>query len=112
MAFVQILSNVNLSLNQILLTFWLYVRQTWMTQLVLATSSFNLKGYYYSYACSGSLCEGRTSFCMELISRKLCWFLLMFLIGFTIFSVLLLFPLSITYFVFRYMWSLILFHVT
>ena len=35
-AFVQILLNVNLSLNQTLLTFWLYVRQTWMTQLILA----------------------------------------------------------------------------
>ena len=27
---------VNLSLNQTLLTFLLYVRQTWMTQLILA----------------------------------------------------------------------------
>ena len=34
-AFVRILLNVNLSLNQTLLTFWLYVRQTWMTQLIL-----------------------------------------------------------------------------
>ena len=34
-AFVQILLNVNLSLNQTLLTIWLYVRQTWMTQLIL-----------------------------------------------------------------------------
>ena len=30
-AFIQILLNVNLSLNKTLLTFWLYVRQTWMT---------------------------------------------------------------------------------
>ena len=37
-AFVQILLNVNLSLNQTLLIFLLYVRQTWMTQLILAAS--------------------------------------------------------------------------
>ena len=37
-AFVQILLIVNLSLNQTLLTFFLYVRQTWMTQLTLAIS--------------------------------------------------------------------------
>ena len=35
---VQILLIVNLSLNQTLLTFWLYVKQTWMTQLILAIS--------------------------------------------------------------------------
>ena len=34
--FVQILLNVNLSLDQSLLIFLLYVRQTWMTQLILA----------------------------------------------------------------------------
>ena len=32
-AFVQILLNVNLSLNQTLLTFLFYLRQTWMTLL-------------------------------------------------------------------------------
>ena len=37
-AFVQILLIANLSLNQTLLTFLLYVRQTWMTQLILAIS--------------------------------------------------------------------------
>ena len=36
-AFVQILI-VNFSLNQILLTFLLYVRETWMAQLILAIS--------------------------------------------------------------------------
>ena len=46
-------------------------------------SSFNLKGFYYSYAWSCSLCEGMTSFCTGLISVKLCWFLLMFLAGCT-----------------------------
>ena len=50
-------------------------------------SSFNPKGFYYSYAWSCSLCEGRTSFCMRLISRKLCRLLLMFLTGFTSLSV-------------------------
>ena len=34
-SFVRISSDVNLSLNQTLLTFLLYVRQTWMTQLIL-----------------------------------------------------------------------------
>ena len=37
-AFVQALLIVSLSLNQTLLTFFLYVRQTWMTQLILAVS--------------------------------------------------------------------------
>ena len=54
-------------------------------------------GFYYSYAWSCSLCEGRTSFCTGLISRKLSRFLLMSLTGFTSLSVLLLFPLSIIF---------------
>ena len=33
--------------------------------------SFNLKGFYYSYAWSCSLYERKTSFCTGLISRKL-----------------------------------------
>ena len=37
-AFVRILLIVNLSLNQTLLTFLLCVRQTWMTQLILVIS--------------------------------------------------------------------------
>ena len=37
-ASVRILLNVNLSLNQTLLTFLLYVRQIWMTILILAVS--------------------------------------------------------------------------
>ena len=41
-------------------------------------SSFNPKGFYYSYTWSCSLCEGRTSFCTGLISRKLYGFLFMF----------------------------------
>ena len=58
----------------------------------------NPKGSQYSHAWSHSLCYRRTSFCMELISRKLSRFLLMFSTGFTSLSVLLLFPLSITFF--------------
>ena len=41
-AFVRILLFVNLSLSQTLLTFSLYMRQTWMTQLILPIS---LRGY-------------------------------------------------------------------
>ena len=41
-------------------------------------SFFNPKRFSYSYAWSCSLCEGMTSFCMRLISRKLCGFLLCF----------------------------------
>ena len=63
-------------------------------------SSFNSKGIYYSHAWSHNLCEGRTSFCMGLIYRKLCRYLFMFSTGFTSLNVLLLFPLSITFFVF------------
>ena len=72
------------------------------------SGSFSLRGYLplirkdssTQFAWSRSLCEGRTSFCTGLISRKLCIFLLMFLTGFILLSVLLLFPLSITFFVF------------
>ena len=39
-------------------------------------SSFNPKGFYYSYVWSCSLCERRISFCTGFISRKLCGFLL------------------------------------
>ena len=53
-----------------------------------------------THAWSRSVCEGKTSFCTGLISRKLCRFLLMFSTGFTSLSVLLLFPVSITFFVF------------
>ena len=37
-AFVPVLLSMNLFLNQTLVTFLLYVRQTWMTQLILAIS--------------------------------------------------------------------------
>ena len=46
---------MNRSLNQTLLLFFLYVRQIWMTRLILELpceklSTFNLKGFCYSYA--------------------------------------------------------------
>ena len=52
--------------------------------------------FCYSYAWAGSLCEGRTSLCMGLTSRR------MFFTGFTSFSDLLLFPLSIISLVFMH----------
>ena len=63
-------------------------------------SSLNRKGFYYLYAWSRSLCEGRAFFCTRLNSKKLRRFLLTFLTGFTSPSVLLLFPLLITFFIF------------
>ena len=60
-------------------------------------SSCNPRRFCHVYAWSCSLCEGRTSFCTGPISRKLSRFLLMFSTGFTWFSVLHLFPLSITF---------------
>ena len=58
---------------------------------IIPLSSFNLKGFYYSYTWSCSLCEGKTSFCTRLIFRKLCGVLLMFSTCFTSLSVLLFF---------------------
>ena len=58
--FVLISLDVNLSLNQILLVFWLYLRQTWKTQLISqqflyeGLSLFSLKGFSHSYAWSWS----------------------------------------------------------
>ena len=74
--FVWVFLTVNLSLNQTLLTFFLCVRQTWMTQLILSISlwglsSFNSNRFCYSFTRSSSLSEGRASFCTEFICRKL-----------------------------------------
>ena len=49
--------------------------------------SLNPKGFYYLCAWAFSLFERRTSFCMGLITRKPCRFLLMFSTGFTSVSV-------------------------
>ena len=103
-AFVLILLNVNFSLNQTLVTFLLNLKQTWMTHWFwqfhcVGLSSFNSKRFYQSYSWSRSLCEKRTSSFMGLVSRKLCRFFLMFSTSFTSLSILLLFPLLITFFV-------------
>ena len=50
-------------------------------------SSFNPKGFLYSYTWYHSLCEGRTSLWTRLISRKLSRILFMFSNGFTLLSV-------------------------
>ena len=72
----------------------------WFWQLLSeGLSSFNPERFCYSYAWSCSWYEERP-FCAGLISRKICWFSLMFKTDFTSFSVLLLFPLLITLFVF------------
>ena len=93
---------VNLSLNQPLLTFLLYLRQN--LDGSIDSDNFFVRGYLSlirkdssTHGWSRSLCEGKTSFCTGLISRKLCRFLLMFSTGFTSLSVLLLFPLSIIF---------------
>ena len=72
-----------------LLTFLLYVRQTWMTHwcqyfVIKGLSSFKPKRfYYYSYAWSCSLCEVRAFFCTRLpqensTSSCLCFSLALF----------------------------------
>ena len=68
------------------------------------SGNFSVRGYLplTFLAWSRSLCEGRSSFCTGLNSRKFCRFLLIFSTGFTSFLVLFLFPLSITFFVFMH----------
>ena len=68
------------------------------------SGNFSVRGYLplirkdsIAHMQSRSLCEGRASFCAGLTSRKLCRLLLMFSTCFTSLSVLLLFPLSITF---------------
>ena len=77
-------------------------RQIRMIQLILAISLWGVifipKGFCYSYACSFSVFEGRTSLCSGFISRKLWGFLLMFWLALL---------LSVSYFFFIY-WSLFL----
>ena len=69
---------------------------------VSGLSSFNPKGFCYSYSRSCSLCERRALFYTCYISRKICRLLLIFSTGFTSFSVLLPFPPSITLLVFAH----------
>ena len=73
------------------------------------SGNFSVRGYLpiirkncYSNAWSCSLCYIRTSLCTELIFTKLSGLLPMFSTDFTSFSFLLLFPLSITFFVFMH----------
>ena len=113
------LLNMNLSLISTLLTFLLYVRQTWMTQLILAISlrgvhlqsSFNPKGFCYSYAWSSLQFMKGLSFEWDLSPEKsMDSFLPMFSTGFSSFSVLLLF--RIDHLLHLYPWFLMLFHLT
>ena len=72
------------------------------------SGNFSVRGYLpLIQKDSGTHMHGlavyvKTSFCLRLISRKLCRFLLMFSTGFASLSVLLLFPLLITFFVFMH----------
>ena len=81
--FVWILLVVNLFLNQTPLILLLYMRQTWKIRLTEAISWW------------GSLCEGRTCFCVRLTLRKFWAFLFMFSTGFILFGFLFLFHQSI-----------------
>ena len=69
------------------------------------SGNFSLKVYISliqkdpSYVSSCSLCKSRTCFFKGLFSRKLWGFLLMFSTRFSTLSVLLLFPLFITFFI-------------
>ena len=82
----------------------------WFWQFLFeGLSSFHVEGFYYSYVWSCSLCEGRASFCVELISRKLYVFLVMLL---TSFSSLCLTSFSIDPLLHLYTRFFILFHLT
>ena len=72
------------------------------------SGNFSVRGYLpliredsstHMYGLAVYIKEG-LPFCRQLISRNLCRFLLMFSTGFTSLSALLLFPLSITFFIF------------
>ena len=91
--FTNIFLDANLTLNQTLVTFLLYVRQTTMTQLILVFSVTHMHGLAVCVKGGGSFCTGFTY-------RKLCRLLFRFLTGCTSLSALLLFPLSITFFFF------------
>ena len=87
---------------------WLY----WFWQFPCdSLSSFSTKGFYYSYASSYTLCEGRTSFAWDLSLENsadsyLCFQLILYLAQFlTSFS-------SINHLLCLYAWFLILFHLT
>ena len=79
---------------------------------VRGLSSFNPKGFYYSYAWSCCWCEVSTSFWTGRISRKLCrWPLFKLLASFTTLSVFLLLPVLITFFIFLHsFWFCFIWH--
>ena len=93
----------NLSLNQTLLVFFLCVRQIWMTQLILAISlpliwkdsSTHMHGIVV-YVTKGL--PFASDLCLENSADYFLWFWL----DFDWFCVLLLFPQSVTFFVFVY----------
>ena len=93
----------NLSLNQTLLVFFLCVRQIWMTQLILAISlpliwkdsSTHMHGIVV-YVTKGL--PFPSDLCLENSADYFLWFWL----DFDWFCVLLLFPLSVIFFVFVY----------
>ena len=64
----------------------------------------------HTHPWSCSLSERRTSFCIGLISRKPCRFLLMFSTVFTSLCVLLLPPLSITFVFIHVFWFYFIYH--
>ena len=98
---------VNISLNQTLLTFLLCAGYADLDDKIDSVN-FSVRDYLPLIRKDSkthnvwprSLCQGRTSFCMGLIYRELCRSLLMCSTGFTSLSVLLLFPIAITFFVF------------
>ena len=67
------------------------------------------KDFYYSHVWFCTFFKRRTSFCMELISRKSCRFLLMLSTSITSLSAL-LFPID--HLLHCYAWFFILFHLT
>ena len=86
-AFVQILLIVNLSLNQTLLTFLLCVRQTWMTQLILAISLWQVIFLEYKRTlvliCMVSQFMWKKDFLFHMTYLKKTLQILMFSTGFT-----------------------------
>ena len=70
------------------------------------SGNFSVRGYLpliqkdFNTHMHGLAFYVKTSFCTGLISKKLCCRFLLFSTGFTSLSVLLLFPLSVTFFVF------------
>ena len=99
-------SSFKLCWVQIFLWVKLYMRQTcilfnWFWQFLFEElSSFNSKAFCYSCTWSFSLCEGGSFLLQTYFWKNL--EVPMFLTGFTSFIVILLFLLSITFFIFMY----------